>query len=127
MSEEKIIKLDLLQIADMFIKKNELIKVCESDIIEKKKEVKTILKQIKELEPPERHPDCSDEEFKKICVAVNWINTAALNKKHWEALQLITFIRKEKKRHNKEKKQLELFIKEKSTEIRKYLLDNNIL
>ena len=45
MSEEKIIKLDLLQIADMFIKKNELIKVCESDIIEKKKEVKTILKQ----------------------------------------------------------------------------------
>ena len=127
MTENKMIKLDVLTIADMFAKKNAMIAQCETDMVTIKWEIKDLKKSSMNLEWPERKEWISDEEYEKIKSAMIWLNRMAINKRIDEQGLLLKWVRKELKRHIKEKDQFADFIKGKSKEVYKFLLQNNLM
>ena len=127
MSEDKIIQLDILKLADIFAHKNSFIGICENDIKTIKDEIKKLKKDTLNLEWPQRKEWISDEEYKKICSAIIWINRMALNKRIDEQEMMLKWVRKELKKHIKEKTQFIEFIENKSKKVYKYLLSNNLL
>ena len=127
MNEDKIIQLDILKLADIFAHKNSFIGICENDIKTIKDEIKKLKKDTLNLEWPQRKEWISDEEYKKICSAIIWINRIALNKRINEQEMMLKWVKKKLKRHIKEKTQFIEFIENKSKKVYKYLLSNNLL
>ena len=125
--ENKTISLDILKIVDMFAHKNIFINQCNEDIKTIKSEIGKLKKDSMNLEWPERKEWISDETYKKLCSTMIDINRMALNKRIDEQETILKWVKKELKRHTKEKNQFMKFIEEKSKEVYKYLLDNNLM